>query len=86
MAHIQILGTGCSKCAYLLKHAEQAVEELGREDKVEKIDDIVRILDFNPLALPAMAIDGQVITAGTIPSVEEIKNHLAHSSSPKPLT
>ena len=47
MATIQVLGTGCSKCGHLLKNAEEAVSQLNRNDSVEKVDDIVKILDFN---------------------------------------
>ena len=72
MATIQVLGTGCSKCGHLLKNAEKAVSQLNRNDSVEKVDDIVRILDFTPNALPALAVDGTVVFAGSLPSVAEI--------------
>ena len=82
MATIQILGTGCSKCAHLHKAAEQAVKDLDRDDVVEKIDDIVRILDFSPSALPAMAIDGKVVTSGILPTPAQIQEFIkAHTST-----
>jgi small redox-active disulfide protein 2 len=82
MATIQILGTGCSKCAHLQKNAEQAVKELGRGDVVEKIDDIARILDFSPSALPAMAIDGKVVTSGMLPTPAQIQEFIrSHPSN-----
>ena len=55
MAHVQVLGTGCARCAHLMKRAEEAVGQLNQEDSVEKVDDIVKILDFAPTALPALA-------------------------------
>lgn len=76
MAHVQVLGTGCSRCAHLMKHAEEAVRQLKRDDSVEKIDDIVKILDFAPNALPALVIDGNVVFAGGLPSVAEIREAL----------
>jgi len=76
MANVQVLGTGCSKCAHVLKHAEEAVKQLNRTDSVEKVDDIVKILDFAPSALPAVAIDGKVVFAGGLPSVAEISEAL----------
>lgn len=76
MATIQILGIGCSKCARLQKNAEQAVKDLGRGDVVEKIDDIIRILDFSPSALPAMAIDGRVVTSGMLPTPTQIQEFI----------
>ena len=81
MATIQILGTGCSKCTHLFKNAEDAVQTLGRSDRVEKIEDIGRILDFSPSALPAMAIDGKVVTSGMLSTSKQIQELLqAHSS------
>ena len=82
MATIQVLGTGCSKCSHLHKNAEQAVKELGCGDVVEKIEDIVRILDFSPSALPALAIDGKVITSGMLPTSTQIQEFIkAHNAT-----
>ncbi len=82
MATIQILGTGCSKCTHLQKNAEQAVKDLGHGDVVEKISDIVRILDFSPSALPALAIDGRVITSGMLPTSAQIQEFIkAHATT-----
>lgn len=81
MAHVQVLGTGCARCAHLMKHAEEAVSQLNREDSVEKVDDIVKILDFAPTALPALAIDGKVVFAGGLPSVAEISKALRDTST-----
>jgi small redox-active disulfide protein 2 len=80
MATIQILGTGCSKCGYLTANAQKAVEDSGRDDVIEKITDIVKILDFSPMALPALAINGRVVTAGTLPSPEHIRKLLEDST------
>ncbi len=80
MALVQVLGTGCSKCGYLLKHVEEAVNQLGRDDSVEKVDDIVQILEFSPTALPALAIDGKVVFAGGLPSVTEISEALQNKN------
>jgi small redox-active disulfide protein 2 len=79
MAKVQVLGTGCSKCGYLLKNAQAAASERQAGDEVEKIDDIMQVLAFNPLALPALAINGRVVTAGTIPSPAEIKQLIEQS-------
>ena len=72
MAVVQVLGTGCSRCRHLLNNAEQAVSQLNRNDSVEKVDDIVKMLEFNPIALPALAVDGKVVFAGGLPTVAQI--------------
>lgn len=80
MAKVQILGTGCTKCSFLLKNAETAAAERQAGDTVEKIDDIMKVLEFNPSALPALAIDGKIVTAGTLPSPAEIKQFIAQAN------
>jgi hypothetical protein len=57
----------------LFTAAEQAVREAGIEANVEKVADIVRILELAPWALPALAIDGEVKAAGRLLTPEEIK-------------
>lgn len=70
---IQVLGTGCSKCKHLLEVVTRAVEETGVEALVEKVDDIQRIMSYNVLVLPGLAIDGFVRVAGRVPTLEEVK-------------
>ena len=80
MATIQILGTGCSRCGHLAKIAERAVQESGRDDVIEKVTDIVKILDFAPMALPALAINGRVVSAGALPTPEQVRQLLEAST------
>lgn len=70
---IQILGTGCAKCGRLFEAAEQAAKDAGVPVTVEKVTDIIQILEFYAWALPALAIDGEVKAAGHVPTVAEIK-------------
>ena len=70
---IQILGTGCSKCKTLFDLANKALRETGVNAAVEKVEDIARILEFDILATPGLAIDGKIKTAGRIPPLDEIK-------------
>ncbi len=81
MATIQILGTGCSRCSYLAASAEQAVKNAGRDDVVEKVTDIMQILSFQPLALPALAINGKVVSAGNVPTPDQIQQLLQEAGA-----
>jgi small redox-active disulfide protein 2 len=76
MKLIQVLGTGCAKCAKLKEHAETAAREAGVEATVEKIEDINVITGFGVMMTPALAVDGEVKVVGRVPSVEEIKKLL----------
>lgn len=46
MAKVQVLGTGCSKCGYLFKNAQAAAGERQAGDVVEKVDDIMQVLEL----------------------------------------
>ncbi|MBI4909514.1 MAG: TM0996/MTH895 family glutaredoxin-like protein [Acidobacteria bacterium] len=65
---IQILGTGCAKCQQLTENAKAAAAGLGLDYEVEKVTDIVRIIEFGVMATPALAVDGKVKLAGKVAS------------------
>ncbi|MFC1683184.1 thioredoxin family protein [Candidatus Zixiibacteriota bacterium] len=77
MRRIQILGTGCPKCQALAENAEAAARELGLEYQLEKVTDIAEIVKFGVMITPALAVDGQVIIVGKVPSTEQIKAMLS---------
>ena len=72
MTTIQILGTGCRKCAALKENAESALKQADVEAEIEKIEDINEIVKFGVMSTPALAIDGQVKFVGKIASPDEI--------------
>ncbi len=72
MTKIQILGTGCRKCAALKENAESALKQADVEAEIEKIEDINEIVKFGVMSTPALAIDGQVKFVGKIASPDEI--------------
>lgn len=61
-----VLGTGCSKCKTLHSNLLQAVEEMGIQAEVSKVEDIQEILQYEVFALPALVRDGQVIATGLL--------------------
>ena len=77
MKKIQILGTGCPKCAKLAENAESAAKALGLDCSIEKVTDIGEIMTFGVMMTPALAVDGQVKVVGKVPSPDEIKKMLA---------
>lgn len=76
MKKIQILGTGCPKCKSLLANAESAVQALGLEAHIEKVEQITEIMKFGVMTTPALVVDGQVKSAGRVLSAEDIKRFL----------
>ena len=73
---LQILGTGCPKCRKLAENAEAAAKELGIEYEIEKVTDLGKIAGYGVMITPALAIDGDVKSAGKALSVDEVKKIL----------
>ncbi len=73
---IKILGTGCAKCKQLAANAQQAVNELGIEATIEKVEKIEDIMEYGVMKTPALVVDEQVKVMGRVPSAEDIKKYL----------
>lgn len=70
---IEVLGTGCPKCQSLAKNVEAAVRELGLAATVEKVMDIEAIAERGVMATPALAIDGEIKSAGRALTVAQVR-------------
>lgn len=74
MKNVKILGTGCPKCKQTTAIVEKAVNELGLTDvSIEKVEDIMKIMEYNVMSTPAVVIDGEIKIKGRVPSVSELK-------------
>ena len=74
--NIKILGTGCPKCKTLEKITREAVAEAGIDATVEKVEDIVDIMNYGILHTPGIVINGKVVLSGQVPSVSQVKEIL----------
>ena len=73
---IEILGPGCPRCKQLFQNVEKAVKDLHLSASIEKIEDINKIMSYGVMITPALAIDGEIKSAGKVLTVEEIKELL----------
>jgi small redox-active disulfide protein 2 len=69
---IEILGTGCAKCKSLEEAAKQAVAQSGKFAQIEKVEDIMKIMEYQVMSTPALVIDGKVVSTGRVLGVNEI--------------
>lgn len=76
MKQIKVLGTGCSKCKTTFQNAEAAVQQLGIEAYVIKIEDIEEMMRYNVLTTPVLMIDDVAKIKGRIAQIDEIKEFL----------
>ena len=72
MLEIKVLGPGCPNCAKVEAVASKAIAGIGVEANIEKITDFMEIMNYNVLATPGLVINGNVVSAGRIPSEAEV--------------
>jgi len=61
---IKIVGAGCPACKQLEAEVRQWLKRHNVEAQVERIDDLVEILNYRLLALPGLIINGQIVMMG----------------------
>jgi small redox-active disulfide protein 2 len=73
---VKVLGTGCSRCHALYDEVDRALQRLGVEATLTRVERIDEILRSGVMATPALVIDGQVKAAGRIPTTAELTTWL----------
>jgi small redox-active disulfide protein 2 len=74
---IQVLGPGCKRCAALHQNTIAAAAQLGIDTPVEQIHDYAEMARLGIMSTPALAVDGRVLMAGSVPSADTVRELLA---------
>ena len=77
---IEILGPGCKNCESLERATKEALKQLEVDATVDKITDYGEIVAYGVMSTPALAIDGEVLISGRVPSVEQISELVASAA------
>ncbi|MHC1783803.1 MAG: thioredoxin family protein [Anaerolineaceae bacterium] len=72
MLNIKILGSGCANCKRLEANTRKVVETLAIEAEIEKVTDYTEIMKYPILSTPGLVINDKLVSAGRIPSEQEI--------------
>lgn len=72
MKHFEVLGTGCKKCVTTAESIERVAKELGESVEVVKVTDPAKIMGYQVMSTPAVAMDGKVMHSGSIPEHDKI--------------
>jgi small redox-active disulfide protein 2 len=74
---IKVLGTGCPKCKKLYAEAEKAIAASGVKVDLEKVENIVEIIQYGVMATPGLVVNEEVKASGRIPQSNEIVSWIA---------
>ena len=69
---IKILGMGCKNCIKLYQEVEEALNEIGVEASIKKIEDVLGIKKYRVMRTPGLVINEKVKSYGKVPKKEEI--------------
>ncbi len=70
---IKILGPGCKNCVLLYKMTSQAIQELGINATIEKIEDYGQIASYGVMSTPALVVNGTVAFSGRVPTPRNLR-------------
>ncbi len=70
---IKILGTGCPKCKALEKSTQEVVDKLGLDVKIQKVEDIMKIMEYGIMRTPGLVVNEKVVASGRSLSLTEIE-------------
>ena len=74
--NVKVLGPGCQRCRKLYEETAKAIQQLGLTADLAKVEAMDEILKYRILATPGLVIDGEVKSAGRIPTQAEITTWL----------
>ena len=74
---IKVLGPGCNNCVRLEANTREALADLGLTASIEKVTDFPTIIGYGIMSTPSLVVDGEVVSAGRVPSVADIKQLIA---------
>lgn len=85
MLTIKVLGPGCYNCQLLAQKTVEALEVIAEEQPDEFEATILKVTDYEEIRkypimfTPGLVINEKLVSAGRIPSLDEIKGWLAQA-------
>lgn len=69
---IKLIGSGCDKCDQLYENVKAAVEELGLNIEIEKVEDLIEMVKLGVMSSPSLMVDGKLVVSGRVVSKEKL--------------
>jgi len=73
---IEILGANCGRCKALEQTAREAAARLNLECEIIKTTDPMKFIDYAITAIPALVVDGKLLSVGRVPNLAEMETLL----------
>lgn len=77
---LKVFGTGCANCKRLEQLCIDTVAEMNIDAKVEKVTDLMEIMQSGIMSTPGLSINGKVVSSGKIPTKETLKHWIEENS------
>ncbi|MEW5825546.1 MAG: thioredoxin family protein [Candidatus Bipolaricaulota bacterium] len=74
------MGTGCPKCRALADAMEKSVADRSLQAEVIKVTSIDEIVNRGVMLTPALAIEGNLVAVGKVPSAGDPKKLLGDTT------
>ena len=76
---VKVLGAGCKSCHEQYENAKLAVKNMGLDLEVEYITDMVKVMVYGVMSMPAIVVNERVVSMGRVlkaADVEKLLNKL----------
>lgn len=71
--NVKVIGEGCPKCTKLYENVLEALEKLGIEAEVEKVQSLLDIVKLGVTTSPAVMVDDKLVVNGRVSGVNKLK-------------
>ncbi len=78
---IRVLGAGCAQCNKLEQLVMEVLTEIGMPADLEHVTDMREIARYGVMGVPALVIDGRVVSTGKVPPKDRVKSLIVEAAS-----
>ena len=75
---VLVLSDGTETSKKLITNAKEAINKLGSQIPCEEVIDTAEIAEYNVRKLPALIINGSIVSQGIVSSVEDIMSEIEY--------
>lgn len=73
MRVVEVLGPGCQKCQYVERLVREIAVAGGVDAEIRHVTDVADIVARGVLATPGIVVDGRLVSAGRVPTREQVE-------------